>query len=49
VPEGGAALEQPPAAPPVNARAIANAERAARAAATSRLSGLPLGGAALYR
>jgi hypothetical protein len=49
LPEGGALLDQPPTAPPVNARAIADAERAARAAATSRLSGLPVGGAALYR
>jgi len=46
--EGGAALEEPPTAPPENAKAIANAERAARAAATSRLSGLAEGGAAVY-
>ena len=52
---GGAALEQPPTAPPENLRAVINAqraalnaERAARAAATARLSGVPCGGAALY-
>ncbi len=42
---GGAALEQPPTAPPTSAPAISGGERAARAAATARLSGLAFGGA----
>jgi len=42
---GGAALEEPPTAPPTSATIITSAERTARAAATARLSGLAFGGA----